>query len=107
MRAPVHSRNGTNLVCMAIKSTSISEEHPELTELYSAIMDNYYGLGATPRTALEGVADDLKHGRLTSAEALDTLSCTIEEMLTTIAYIVEHLAQFASNEMVAGYGRGV
>lgn len=92
---------------MTTITTSISKEHPELTELYSAIIDNYYGLGATPRTALEGIADDLKHSRLTSAEALDTLSCTMEEMLTTIAYIVEYLAQFASNEMVAGYGRGV
>lgn len=85
----------------------IFREHPELAELYSAIIDNYYGLGATPRTALEGIADDLKHGRLTSNEALDTLSCTRDEMLKTIAYIVEYLAQFAPNEMVAGYGRGV
>ena len=85
----------------------IFREHPELAELYSAIIDNYYGLGATPRTALEGIADDLKHGRLTSIEALDTLSCTRDEMLKTIAYIVEYLAQFAPDEMVAGYGRGV
>lgn len=83
----------------------ISKDRPELVELYSAIIDNYYGFGATPRTALEGIADDLKHGRLTSDEALNTLNCTRDEMLSTIAYIVEHLAQFTPNEMVAGYGR--
>ncbi len=85
--------------------TPISSEHPELAELYSAIIDNYYGFGATPRTALEGIADDLKHRRLTSSEALDTLNCTHDEMMTTISYVIQYLAQFAPNEMVAGYGR--
>ena len=84
----------------------IFREHPELAELYSAIIDNYYGLGATPRTALEGIADDLKHGRLTSSEALDTLSCTRDEMLKTIAYIVEYLAiEFVGNLVIYIYKR--
>ena len=62
-----------------------------------AMIEQYGGIGSTPRTALEGIADDLKHGRLTTDEALDTLGATRDEVLVTVAYLVEHYAQWASD----------
>lgn len=78
----------------------IFTDRPELAELYIALLDNYHGVGSTPRTALESVADDLKNGRLTSDEALDTLNCTRDEMLVTISYVIEHFAQWATDTPV-------
>lgn len=75
----------------------IFADKPELADLYMALMDQYGGLGATPRTALEGLADDIKHGRLTTDEALETLSATRDEVLVTVAYLIEHFAQWASD----------
>lgn len=86
-----------------MKSLSpVFNDRPELAELYIALLDNYYGIGSTPRNALESVADDLKHGRLTSDEALDTLNCTRDEMIVTVSYVVEHFAQWAADAPVSG-----
>lgn len=82
----------------------IFEDREDLAELYIAILDNYRGIGFTPRGALEGIADDLKHGRLTSQESLEALNCSMDEMLVTMAYIIEHFAQYAPDEMVTGNG---
>ena len=57
------------------------------------------GIGFTPRGALESIADDLKHGRLTSQESLETLNCSMDEMLVTMAYVIEHFAQYAPDEI--------
>jgi len=73
----------------------IFTDKPELADLYTAMIENYGGFGCTPRSALEGIADDLKHGRLTTDEALDTLGATRDEVLLTVAYLVEHFAQWA------------
>jgi len=73
----------------------IFSDKPELAELYAALIENYGGIGYTPRGALEGIADDLKHGRLTDAETLNALSCTRDEMVLVVAYLVEHFAQWA------------
>lgn len=75
----------------------IFDDKPELADLYMAMIEQYGGIGSTPRTALEGIADDLKHGRLTTDEALDTLGATRDEVLVTVAYLVEHYAQWASD----------
>lgn len=74
----------------------IFTDKPELADLYMAMIEQYGGIGSTPRAALEGIADDLKHGRLTTEEALDTLGATRDEVLVTVAYLVEHYAQWAS-----------
>ena len=70
-------------------------DRPELADLFAVLIEQYAGIGATPRTALESLADDLKHGRLTSDEALGTLETTKDEMLVTIAYLIEHFAQWS------------
>jgi len=72
----------------------IFTDKPELADLYTAMIENYGGFGSTPRSALEGIADDLKHGRLTDDEALATLGATRDEILLTVAYLVEHFAQW-------------
>lgn len=77
-------------------------DKPELADLYMALMDQYGSLGATPRTALESIADDLKHGRLTSDEALGTLAATRDEILVTISYLIEHFAQWSPEYPVFG-----
>lgn len=83
---------------MGVASLSpIFADRPQLADLYMAMIEQYGGVGSTPRTALEGIADDLKHGRLTTEEALDTLSATRDEVLVTVAYLVEHYAQWASD----------
>lgn len=76
-------------------------DKPELADLYMVMIEQYSGIGSTPRTALESIADDLKHGRLTTEEALDTLSATRDEVLLTVAYLIEHYAQWASDNPLA------
>ena len=73
----------------------IFDDREDLAELDGEILGNYRGIGFTPRGALESIADDLKHGRLTSQESLETLNCSMDEMLVTMAYIIEHFAQYA------------
>jgi len=85
----------------------VFDERPDLAELYGAILDNYYGLGATPRTMIEGLAEDLRYGRLTSDESLDSLGCTMGEMITTLGFVLGHMAQYAPDEMVEGYDRRI
>jgi len=80
----------------------VIEEMPHLADLYGALLENYGGLGSTPRSALEGIADDLKMGRLTGDEALHSLGCTRDEMMLAIAYLVEHFAQWAHDRPARG-----
>jgi hypothetical protein len=81
----------------------IFTDNPALADLYMAMMEQYGGLGATPRTALESIADDLKHGRLTSDEALAGLGSTRDEVLLTVSYLIEHFAQWSPERPLFGY----
>lgn len=81
----------------------IFTDKPELADLYMVLIEQYGSIGATPRTALESIADDLKHGRLTSDESLETLSTTRDEMLVTLSYLIEHFAQWSPERPMFGY----
>ncbi|NCX76631.1 MAG: hypothetical protein EBX09_06300 [Actinobacteria bacterium] len=80
----------------------VFSDKPELADLYMVLIEQYGGIGATPRTALESIADDLKHGRLTSDEALGTLGVDRDEMLVAIAYLIEHFAQWSPDRPMFG-----
>lgn len=73
----------------------VLSDRPELADLYAVLIEQYAGFGSNPRAALESLADDLKHGRLTSDEALQTLETTRDEMLVTVAYLIEHFARWS------------
>lgn len=77
-------------------------DRPELADLFAVLVEQYGGIGATPRTALESLADDLKHGRLTSDEALRTLETNRDEMLVTISYLIEHFARWSPEHPMFG-----
>lgn len=80
----------------------VFSDNPELADLYMVLIEQYGGIGATPRTALESIADDLKHGRLTSSESLRTLDATLDEMIVTIAYLIEHFSGWSPDQPMFG-----